>query len=347
MAIQVGGVTVIDNSQNLTSSVGGLKTVGGNSLLGSGDISIASGLQFEATLSKAFSNLQYGNGYFVMLDQTTNPYTVYYSSNGTSWSSYTLPSAASNTYYTNKLRWYEAAQKWILFSSRHMYIASNPTSSGNWTYRALYSGWGGVQGIGYVWGSGVNTGSRTDGRFIAGHGWTGSYGTWGISYSDNQGSTWYGGGSQSMGNFGYGHYSGYNTNQVVVGGFQIQNPLGSPTFNPSYSGPQQDSNAFVKTINSSTDLAFGSDYYFYHVSNSNGYQVQSSMSVPSGTNKVVWDSANSQYIAIATNYIYTSPTGEYWAANFSPTGGATVNAMATGGGNLVVCGNGATFTTTL
>ena len=40
MAIQVGGTTVIDNSRNL-SNVGGLKTVGGESVLGSGDISVA------------------------------------------------------------------------------------------------------------------------------------------------------------------------------------------------------------------------------------------------------------------------------------------------------------------
>ena len=37
MAIQVNGTTVIDNSRNL-SNVGGLKTVGGQSILGSGNI---------------------------------------------------------------------------------------------------------------------------------------------------------------------------------------------------------------------------------------------------------------------------------------------------------------------
>jgi len=37
MAIKVGGTTVIDNSRNLTG-VGGLKTVGGTSILGSGNI---------------------------------------------------------------------------------------------------------------------------------------------------------------------------------------------------------------------------------------------------------------------------------------------------------------------
>jgi len=42
MAIQVNGTTVIDNSRNLTN-VGGLKTVGGSSILGSGDISAGSG----------------------------------------------------------------------------------------------------------------------------------------------------------------------------------------------------------------------------------------------------------------------------------------------------------------
>ena len=37
MAIKIGGTTVIDDSRNL-SSVGGLKTVGGTSILGSGNI---------------------------------------------------------------------------------------------------------------------------------------------------------------------------------------------------------------------------------------------------------------------------------------------------------------------
>lgn len=37
MAIKVNGTTVIDDSRNLTS-VGGLKTVGGTSILGSGNI---------------------------------------------------------------------------------------------------------------------------------------------------------------------------------------------------------------------------------------------------------------------------------------------------------------------
>lgn len=41
MAIKVGGTTVIDDSRNL-SSVGGLKTVGGTSILGSGDIDTGS-----------------------------------------------------------------------------------------------------------------------------------------------------------------------------------------------------------------------------------------------------------------------------------------------------------------
>jgi len=40
MAIKIGGTTVIDDSRNL-SSVGGLKTVGGTSLLGSGNIDAA------------------------------------------------------------------------------------------------------------------------------------------------------------------------------------------------------------------------------------------------------------------------------------------------------------------
>ena len=39
MAIKVNGTTVIDDSRNL-SNVGGLKTVNGNSLVGSGNISV-------------------------------------------------------------------------------------------------------------------------------------------------------------------------------------------------------------------------------------------------------------------------------------------------------------------
>jgi len=39
MALQVGGTTVIDNSRNL-QNVQGIKTVGGSSILGSGDISV-------------------------------------------------------------------------------------------------------------------------------------------------------------------------------------------------------------------------------------------------------------------------------------------------------------------
>ena len=42
MAIKVNGTTVIDDSRNI-SNVGGLKTVGGSSILGSGDISVGGG----------------------------------------------------------------------------------------------------------------------------------------------------------------------------------------------------------------------------------------------------------------------------------------------------------------
>lgn len=41
MAIQINGTTVIDNSRNLTN-VGGLKTVGGSTLIGSGNITTGS-----------------------------------------------------------------------------------------------------------------------------------------------------------------------------------------------------------------------------------------------------------------------------------------------------------------
>ena len=46
MAIKVGGTTVIDDSRNL-SNVGGLKTVNGSSLVGSGNISAGANTGFN------------------------------------------------------------------------------------------------------------------------------------------------------------------------------------------------------------------------------------------------------------------------------------------------------------
>lgn len=349
MAIQVNGTTVIDNSRNLTN-VGGLKTIGGNSILGSGDITISSGIQFSATLPKSFSNIQYGNGYFVGLDANTTPYTLYYSSDGTTWNSYSMPAGTTGypySAYANNLRWYESAQKWVIFGSRFMYITSNPTSVSNWSGYNMYSGWGTVQSLGYGWGSGIGGGTRTTGRFIAGHGWTGSSGTWGLSYSDNMGASWSGGGAQSMGNFAASHYSGVNSGRVYLEGYEITNLSGTPNFNTSSNfGPSTNTNGFIRTINSTTDLGYRNQT-FYYVSDAGGAVIQSSMFAPSSTNDVVWDSVNNQYIAIAANYFYTSPTATYWAANFSPTGGVAINGIAVGGGKLVLCGNNATFTATL
>lgn len=48
MAIKVGTTTVIDDSANLSSSVGGLKTVNGNSLIGSGNISAGASTTYGA-----------------------------------------------------------------------------------------------------------------------------------------------------------------------------------------------------------------------------------------------------------------------------------------------------------
>ena len=69
MAIQVGGTTVIDNTPNLVN-VGGLKTVNSNSILGSGNISIAAGASVargvksgSGTVSTGIANaLVYGIG---------------------------------------------------------------------------------------------------------------------------------------------------------------------------------------------------------------------------------------------------------------------------------------------
>jgi hypothetical protein len=40
MALKIGGTTVIDDSANITTSVGGFKTINSNSITGSGDIAV-------------------------------------------------------------------------------------------------------------------------------------------------------------------------------------------------------------------------------------------------------------------------------------------------------------------
>jgi hypothetical protein len=65
MAIQVGGTTVIDNTPNLVN-VGGLKTINGTSILGSGNISAGASTTegavgtYLACGSASTSNVSYG-----------------------------------------------------------------------------------------------------------------------------------------------------------------------------------------------------------------------------------------------------------------------------------------------
>ena len=58
MAIKVNGTTVIDDSRNL-SNVGGLKTVNGTSLVGSGDISAGASTSINAVGTYGFFHLDY------------------------------------------------------------------------------------------------------------------------------------------------------------------------------------------------------------------------------------------------------------------------------------------------
>ena len=53
MAIQVGGTTVIDDSRDL-QNVGGLKTVGGTSILGSGNIAVGDSTTYDAVGTYAY-----------------------------------------------------------------------------------------------------------------------------------------------------------------------------------------------------------------------------------------------------------------------------------------------------
>ena len=78
MAIQVGGTTVISNNRAL-SSVNGLKTVGGQSILGSGDIA-AGGAPWNA---EDGTDVQVGSGTtFVSGSANTGRYFIGYFQNG-------------------------------------------------------------------------------------------------------------------------------------------------------------------------------------------------------------------------------------------------------------------------
>jgi len=61
MAIKVNGTTVIDNSRNLTN-VGGLKTVNGTSLVGSGNISAGASTSYNAVGTYVFANADVAAG---------------------------------------------------------------------------------------------------------------------------------------------------------------------------------------------------------------------------------------------------------------------------------------------
>lgn len=105
MAIQVGGTTVISNNRAL-SSVNGLKTVGGTSILGNGDIAVGGGFPwFQASsipsVTTTIANNYNGNGTStaVAANNTTGRYfmgtctrnsntiasTVYFGNQGNSW----------------------------------------------------------------------------------------------------------------------------------------------------------------------------------------------------------------------------------------------------------------------
>ena len=274
-----------------------------------------------------------------------------YSANGTSWTSFsksiqsasnflsfTVP-ATSTTYY-------------VIWVNRYMYITTDPSSSGTWTYRALYGGFGGPQCMTMTWGTdrSNNTISSSSPRLHVGHGWNGSYGTWGTSFSDDLGASWSAGTAQSSGNFNTNYtYSpasgrGHMNNAPFTWKTGSQSWNGS---NPSFSttsivGIEATQNgSFVKANGSSADI-----YKYSAELRSLPHNSTSSSSfgqMPSGATNVVWDSTNSQYICAASNFLYTSTDGNTWTANFSPTGGAAISGLSISSTHLCVSGNGATF----
>ena len=61
MAIKIGGTTVIDDSANITTSVGGFKTVGGTSITGSGNIEAGASTAYGAVGTYILAGTQMGN----------------------------------------------------------------------------------------------------------------------------------------------------------------------------------------------------------------------------------------------------------------------------------------------
>ena len=59
MAIKIGGTTVIDDSANITTSVGGFKTVGGTAITGSGNIEAGASTTYGAVGTYAIAHHQH------------------------------------------------------------------------------------------------------------------------------------------------------------------------------------------------------------------------------------------------------------------------------------------------
>tara|TARA_R110002124_G_scaffold210791_1_gene377228 strand:+ start:415 stop:1473 length:1059 start_codon:yes stop_codon:yes gene_type:complete len=348
MAIQVSGTQVISNSRGLTN-IASIDATTAAAITAAG---VGAGGYNWSTATTSSNRVRTDGTSFL---QHTSGGNFNYSANGTSWSSFSksIQSASvlqsftvpptSTTYYT-------------IFApgNRYMYITTDPSPSGTWTYRALHGGYGGPQGLTMTWGTdrSGNTISSSSPRIHVGHGWTGSYNTWGTSWSDNLGASWSQGGNSGAGNFstdytyspasGRGHVAqSSNTFQWKTGS---QSWSGSyPTFSTAYvSGVQATaSGSFVKANGSGADIYKSSNELRSWPHNSTSSSSFGQM--PSGATDVVWDSVNSQYICAATNFLYTSTDGTTWTANFSPTGGANISSLSISSTHLCVSGNGATF----
>lgn len=349
MAIQVSGTEVISNARALTN----IASVDATTVATLNAAGVGAG-GFEFTAKATVGTRMFSDGTkFLTYDESSN---FYYSADGATWSTYQI-SGLSGSWY---LRYFGGPiNYWVIFQGRTMYYTSNPSAAGNWTYRALYGGYGGVQTVTMSWGydrynNYINPASP---RIHAGHGWNGSYNSWGTSYSDNLGVSWGTGNPTSNGNHSRGYTYSPNLGRTHFGYEAFQWQTGSWSWNGSYPSFSQgavtnlggtDWGSWVKALNGSTDI------YLYYGNTSNRWLVTLGTTqtgttnlykCPNSTEQVVWDATNSRYIAYAGNYIYTSTTGEIWAANFSPTGGALITSIAISANKLAVTGNNATFIT--
>lgn len=128
MAIKVNGTTVIDDSRNFTNIAGGFKTVNGTSVVGSGNISISSGLTDLAGGKNSGYLPSYGNSVPVGGVVHCDGYTSYLGSSvGSSMNLYRAEYGKSYTMNGNNYQYNMLTGKTSSSSGDNTYVINSGT----------------------------------------------------------------------------------------------------------------------------------------------------------------------------------------------------------------------------